>query len=161
MKTQQLQIRVSPHQKAALRRLAAAADLDVSAYVLSRALPPATDRFAGVLEALHESEEPSYALAELSDLLAGWGAGEFVEGTGRADTGGLSPLVGNYVAAMVEQAAHLKGVTVPPWTRQVAPLERPWFATSMRAVRLHLLGAAPVPYKRRNLFVDAGIGARV
>ncbi len=67
----------------------------------------------------------------------------------------------NYVAAMVEQAAHMKRVRPPAWTARVEPLETPWFATSLESLRLHLLRASPVPFKRRNLFVDSAVGARV
>ena len=161
MKTAQLQIRVAPEQKVALRRLARAAGMDLSAYVLARALPAAAERFAAALDALRGEHDPGYALAELNDLLTGFGAGEFVEATRRADLAGLAPFARNYVAALVEQAAHRKGAPAPDWMAAVEPLDRPWFAADLPALRPHLLGAAPVPYKRRNLFVDAGIGARV
>ena len=52
MKSEQLQIRVTPRQKVALKRSAAAAGVDVSTYVLSRVLPPSHDRFAEILSAL-------------------------------------------------------------------------------------------------------------
>lgn len=161
MKTAQLQIRVAPAQKAALRRLARAAGMDVSAYVLARALPAAAERFAAALDALRGEDQPRYALAELNDVVTGLGAGEFVEATRRADLAGLTPFARNYVAALVEHAAHRKGAPAPAWTRAVEPLDRPWFASHLPSLRLHLLGAAPAPYKRRNLFVDAGSGARV
>ncbi len=160
MKTAQLQIRVAPEQKAALRRLARPAGMDVSAYVLSRALP-AAERFAATLDTLRSKDGPGFALAELNDVLTGFGAAEFAEATRRADLAGLSPFVRNYVAALVEQRAHLKGTVAPAWTAAVEPLDRPWFAADLPSLRLHLLGAAPVPFKRRNLFVDAAIGARV
>jgi hypothetical protein len=43
----------------------------------------------------------------------------------------------------------------------VKPLERPWFASSLKSLRLHLLTASPPPFRRRNLFVDSTIGDRV
>ena len=57
--------------------------------------------------------------------------------------------------------SHLKGVAPPAWTGRVDPLEAPWFATSLKTVRLHLLRSAPVAFRRRNLFVDSSVGARV
>jgi hypothetical protein len=43
----------------------------------------------------------------------------------------------------------------------VEPLERPWFAVPFASLRPHLLSAAPIAFKRRNLFVDATVGDRV
>ena len=62
---------------------------------------------------------------------------------------------------MFDQAATTKGVLTPSWTRDVVPLDEPYFATPLESVRPYLLRVAPVPFKRRNLFVDAAIGARV
>lgn len=160
-KTEQLQIRVTPQQKAALKRLARAAGVDVSAYVLSKALPATEDRFASLLRTLQSGEDQRYALAELNDFLHGCPPIAFAEAVARGDVAGLSPFLQNYVAAMVEQAASAKQVSPPAWVGEVAPLESPWFATSLRSLRPHLLRSAPVPFKRRNLFVDAGVGARV
>ena len=72
------------------------------------------------------------------------------------------PYLANYVAAMVEQAAHLKGVARPPrWTSDVAPLAHPVFAVSWMSLRAHLLLESPVPFRRRNIFIDSTIGDRV
>ena len=67
-KTQQLQIRVTPRQKAALKRQADAAGRDVSSYVLSRLVPPEQDRFATILRALESDADLRFALAELNDF---------------------------------------------------------------------------------------------
>jgi uncharacterized protein (DUF1778 family) len=160
-KSEYLQIRIAPEQKRRLKRLARAAGKDLSAYVLARAVPPGQKRFDELLTLLVEGEEHRYVLAELNDLVSRLGASELREAVAVADLSGLSPFLQNYVAAMVEQACHLKGIRPPGWTAGVRPLETPWFAASLRSVRLHLLQASPVPYKRRNLFVDAGVGARV
>ena len=79
----------------------------------------------------------------------------------RADLAGLTPYLRNYVAAMVELAAHQRDVFPPAWVRDVEPLEAPHFATPLAGLRLHLLRTAPVPFKRRNIFIDASIGDRV
>jgi len=160
-KTQHLQIRVTPRQKAALKRLAAAAGRDVSGYVLSRLVPPEHDRFAEILRALAGGADHRFALAELNDLLEACAPVAFADAVARAGLGGLSEYLRNYVAAMVEQAASRKGVVPPAWTRDVAPLDTPRFATPLRSLRMHLLRAAPVPFKRRNIFVDSSVGARV
>lgn len=161
-KTQQLQIRVTPQQKATLKRLARAAGRDVSEYVLSRLLPDGPNRFAGLLRILQdETEEPRYVLAELNDFLHACPPTEFAGAVAIADIGALSSYLRNYVAAMVEQAAESKHVAPPAWVRDVAPLDTPRFITPMKSLRMHLLHSAPVPFKRRNIFVDAGVGARV
>lgn len=160
-KSQQLQIRVTPRQKAALKRSAAAAGVDVSTYVLSRILPPEHDRFAEILRALLTDASRRFALAELNDYLHACAPVEFSAAVAQAPPGGLSPLLRNYVAAMVEQAAGQKNVSPPMWVRDVAPLTEPYFATPLKSLRPHLLRAAPIPFKRRNIFVDASVGARV
>jgi hypothetical protein len=79
-----------------------------------------------------------------------------------ADLAGLTPYLRNYVAAMVELTAHQRDVPPPAWVRGVEPLETaPHFATPLASLRLHLLRAAPVPFKRRNIFIDSSIGDRV
>lgn len=160
-KSQFLQIRVTPREKALLKRAAAAAGQDLSTYVLARAIPDARVRFAELIDALGRAEDHRYALAELNDLLTALGAAELRDAVADADLGGLSPFLRNYVAAMVEQAAHARNVAAPAWTRRVPPLDTPWFATPLEGLRLHLLRASPVPFKRRNLFIDASLGSRV
>lgn len=160
-KTQQLQIRVTAEQKSALARRARRAGQDVSAYVLARALPAAALRFGELLGELGDAERRRFALAELNDLLTGLAPGEFVEATAAADLRGASPYLRNYVAAMVERAAHGKGVAPPGWVREIPPLEEPHFATALAGLRLHLLQASPVPFRRRNIFIDASLGERV
>lgn len=161
VKSEQLQIRLTRAQKATLKRRAAAAGQTVSAYVLDRVLPPLEARFAGILEALREDADRRFALAELSDFLSSLAPVEFPEAVARADLENLSLFLRNYVAAMVEQAAKQKDVSPLSWVRDVPPLEEPYFGTDLESLRLHLLRAAPVPFKRRNIFVDAGVGDRV
>lgn len=62
---------------------------------------------------------------------------------------------------MIEHAAHQKGEAPPDWVHEVEPLDRPWFAVPFTRLRPYLLRAAPVAFKRRNLFVDATVGDRV
>jgi hypothetical protein len=45
--------------------------------------------------------------------------------------------------------------------REVPPLEEPHFATTLEGLRLHLLQVSPVPFKRRNIFIDSSLGDRV
>jgi hypothetical protein len=157
----QLQIRITPEQKEVLKRLSRQAGQEMSAYVLSRVLPDARLRFARLLEALRADDRPGFALAELNDLLSGLTSEELCGAVEHADLTGLTPYLRNYVAAMVELAAHRRDVPPPAWVRDVEPMETPHFATPLAALRLHLLRTAPVPFKRRNIFIDSSIGDRV
>ena len=160
-RSQQLQIRVTPHEKSTLKRLSRAAGQDISSYVLSRALPDARRQLDAILTRLGEQSDYRYGLAELNDLLSSIEAAELADVAGNVDVAELSPFLKNYVAAMVEQASHLKGIPTPEWTEAIEPLAEPWFAGSLESLRPHLLRSSPVPFKRRNLFIDASLGARV
>ena len=119
-------------------------------------------QLARLLEALRSDDQPSFALAELNDLLSRLTSGELCSAVEHADLTGLTPYLRNYVAAMVELAAHRRDVPPPAWVRDVEPLEtEPRFATPLSGLRLHLLRTAPVPFKRRNIFIDSSIGDRV
>jgi hypothetical protein len=119
-------------------------------------------QFAQLLEALHDDDQPGFVLAELNDLLSTLTAGELCSAVEHADLAGLTPYLRNYVAAMVELAAHQRNVPPPAWVLDVEPMEtEPRFATPLAGLRLHLLRASPVPFKRRNIFIDSTIGDRV
>lgn len=162
-RSQQLQIRVTAEQKAALKRAARQRGQDLSAYVLGRALPDAQQTLAGLVRALRRGGDERYVLAELNDVLAGMPAALLQAGVAvmPPELPELSPLLQNQVAAMVEQACQLRGRASPAWTSRVRPLAEPYFATPLRSLRLHLLRHAPVAFRRRNLFVDASVGDRV
>lgn len=161
-RSEQLQIRVTPAEKRALKQRALQAGMDVSAYVLARALPRETARVTGILQGLRRDDaDRRFALADLNELLTNLTAAQFahVADTLRVET--LSPLLQNYVAAMVEQAAAQKRTSSPSWVRDVVPLDAPWFAVSFPSLRPYLLRGAPVVFTRRNLFIDATLGDRV
>lgn len=160
-KTAQLQIRVSPAEKAALKRLARQAGQGLSEYVLARALPSDSDRIPALLREVADESQRPYALAALNDWLTQCSARELDAVGNRLDVTALPPLWRNYVAALFEQAAAFKNTDPPAWTRRVVPLDEPYFATPLKSLRPHLLRASPVPFKRRNLFVDSAIGGRV
>jgi hypothetical protein len=164
-KTQQLQIRISAAEKVAIQRTAARAGMDMSAWVLSRLLPPAAPRFRELTRAVAApppgAVERRFAFAELSDFLAALGRGEFASAVREAPPDGADPYTANYIAAMVETAAHRNRLPPPAWAERVAPLDEPVFGTGLESLRLHLLTAAPPAFRRRNIFIDASIGARV
>jgi uncharacterized protein (DUF1778 family) len=160
-KAEQLQVRVTRDQKAAIHRLARRAGQTVSSYVLARALPDVQRRFREILRALLEDSDRRFALAELHDFLAALAPSEFADAVADAEIDGLSPLVANYVAAMVEQAASVKRLDPPHWTADVEPLSEPWFAVPFASLRFYLLRVSPIAFKRRNIFVDSTLGDRV
>jgi len=160
-KTQQLQLRVSPREKAAIRRAAKRAGLDISSWVLGRLFPDKAVQFEELIEQLKRLNQASLALAELNDFLSELSRAEFHQVTSVMDLNGMNAFLRNYVAAMVEEAAHQKQVTAPTWVTQIEPLEEPYFGAALESLRVHLLMNAPIPFRKRNIFIDASIGDRV
>ena len=161
-KTGQLQIRVSAEEKARIRQHARSAGMTVSEWVLRRLLPPAEDEFQQLCgELAAQPEARSYGLAHLHDFLARLDARDFSSAVHEPPAAPLPEFEANYVAAMIEQAAHLKEAPPPDWTGDVPPLEEPWFGAPEQSLRLYLLTISPPPFRRRNLFVDSSIGDRV
>jgi Protein of unknown function (DUF1778) len=159
-KTSHMQIRVSDQEKAAIRRAAKRAGLDMSAYVLRRVLSIPADDFSECVKAC-AGPAPAYALAELNTLLSGITAGELGEAIGVPPPLTLTPFLANYVAAMVEVACERHGTAVPAWTKAIAPLAEPAFGSALLSLRLHLLRHSPPAFRRRNIFIDATLGERV
>lgn len=119
-------------------------------------------KFAHLIKSLGDENERRFALAELNDLLTGLKPAELTQVVSTPPRlEGLSLYLQNYVAAMVEQASHQKAVPAPAWLNTIRPLQEPHFAANLAGLRLYLLATAPVPFRRRNIFVDSGIGDRV
>jgi hypothetical protein len=160
-KTAQIQLRVTPAEKADLVRRARMAGIDLSAWMLGRLLPSGRVRLAELTRALVATPRPAYVLAEVHDLLSALGPAEFPTVTEALPVDGLDDVRANQLAAMVETAAARLGVRPPAWVEAVLPLATPWFATDLVSLRLHLLCNSPPVFRRRGLFVDSTIGARV
>ena len=159
-RTAQLQIRVTPAEKASLARAARRAGLGMSAYVLGKVLPDQAEQWQKRLKDLARAEGGRIALAGLSAWLAGLGTSELAAAVATPPPP-LSGFHANTVAAMVEHLCDAAGLEPPPWTRDVAPLAFPAFASGLTSLRLHLLAHSPAPYRRRNLFVDTPAGGQV
>jgi uncharacterized protein (DUF1778 family) len=160
-KTSQLQIRVSPRQKAELGRRARAAGRDLSSYVLERVLPQAGVRFVELARALSQRPFDSFLFAELHDLLQSLGSTDFEMAVAHSPGVVLDDRSANQLAAMIETQAARLGAEPPDWVNRVRPLRRPWFSTELVSLRVHLLCNAPAAFRRRNLFVDSTLGDRV
>jgi len=76
MKTTQLQIRVTPAEKAEIERAARRAGLGMSAYVLGKLLPNQSGRWRGHLQDILKADDTRIPLAALSHWLANLAAGE-------------------------------------------------------------------------------------
>jgi hypothetical protein len=159
-KNSQLQIRVSPPEKAIIQREAKRAGMDMSSYVLSRVISAPAMRFQECVSAT-AGPKYSFGLAELNTLLTRLSSIELKEAVASAPAVTLSPFVSNYVSAMVELACARRAVPVPGWTRAVLPLQDPWFASASLSLRQYLLTASPPPFRARNIFIDSSLGSRI
>jgi len=159
--TEQLQVRVSPLQKLAIKKRAEKARMSMSEWILNKAFPSSQVAFQGLVDELAASEQRSYAMAELLELLAPISADEFETAVSELPEVQLDPYWKNYLAATVETAAAAKHAKIPSWTRDIAPLDEPVFGSSLESLRLHLLLNSPPAFVERNIFIDASVGDRV
>jgi hypothetical protein len=160
-KTAQMQIRVSAEEKTAIQRAADRAGMDMSAYVLARVLSVPAVQFRDFARDCAESASPRLALAELNSFLSELTAGELRDAIAAPPPAGLSPFLGNYIAAMVEYACAHRAIAIPEWTRSIAPLTEPVYGSELQSLRLYLLTHSPPPFRARNVFIDATLGDRV
>jgi len=114
--------------------------------------------FLRLAREISSAAKVSFPLAELNDLLTGARAEE-IEALPFPPIDDAYRL--NYVTAMVEMAAHRAQIVPPAWTSTVIPLNTPAFIDPSLNLRAHLLIASPPPFRRRNIFIDSSIGARV
>ena len=158
-KSSQLQIRVTARQKSGLQRRAAAAGLDMSAYVLALALPSSRRDFERCVAQCTDGEPLRFALAELHRLLRQWTKGELADAIEARPLSPPEPLAANYMAALIEQAVCCEDCPC-----------RGGFAKSSRCrnlVRLAVTscGCCCSPLsaglRSRNLFVDSGLGSQL
>ncbi|MDH3272298.1 MAG: DUF1778 domain-containing protein [Gemmatimonadota bacterium] len=154
-KTSQLQIRVTPDEKAALKGLAAAAGLSVSEYVLRRALPSARRGLAEAVNALIAASDRDGALDSLRAQLRDLSDERFVEAVSAPLETPLTPFLLNCVAASVEHECATRRLDPPRWIERIAPLSRPHFGRDLRSLRPFLMRVSPPAFKRRRVFIEA------
>ena len=161
LKTEQLQIRVSPLQKLAIKKQAQKAQMSISEWILSMALPSVQMSFQNLLADLAASEQPSFVFAELLELIGPMGADEYELAVSEPPVVHLDSYWENYLAATVEHAAAMKHAKTPSWTQDVPPLDKPAFGSPLKSLKLHLLVNSPPAFIRRNIFIDSSVGDRV
>jgi hypothetical protein len=129
--------------------------------VLARVLSAPATQFQDCVRNCTDSASPRFALAELNSLLTDLTADELRYAVAVPPPPGLSPFLANYIAAMVEYACAQRAIAVPAWTRSIAPLAEPVFASELQSLRLYLLTHSPPPFRVRNIFIDATLGDQV
>jgi hypothetical protein len=160
MKREFVQIRISAAEKQRLVRRATAAGMDLSGFLLAPHQRDLSARFLSVVAELPGAPQAQLQFAELNDLLTSASGAELrVLPSPRFATG--DELSANLIAAMVELACCRCGCPPPAWTQLIPPMSVPYFASSLRSLRPHLLRASPAPFRARNLFVDTTLGGRV
>ncbi|MBI2335318.1 MAG: hypothetical protein HYU97_00930 [Deltaproteobacteria bacterium] len=160
-KTAQLQIRISPQQKRALKILARKTNLDMSEWILTKILPPQKEVFHSLVRRLAHGQEPRFVLAELNEFLTKLSAQEFTGVVEDPPRMIADPYWLNYLAAMLEYAAQKKGIEPPHWLSEIPPLLKPVFGSDLESLRLHLLTQALPSFRRRNIFIDASLGDQI
>ena len=160
-KSLQLQIRVSPAEKSAIKRQAEDAGMSMSDWVLNKLLPARQTQFQELVAELAGSDTPSFVFAELLEMFGGLSANEFDQAVCEAPRVTLEPYWAGYLASTVEHTAALKKTEPPAWTRDVPALDEPAFGSSLQSVRWYLLTHSPPAFSQRNIFISANVGDRV
>lgn len=120
-KTAQLQIRVTPRQKALIRQQAQAHGMDMTQWILTRSLPSRQETLHTVLAALAQGEqEPDLLFGDIFNLLKDLSAPEFSLTLARPPDIPLKDDHSDLLQAMVELAARQKGCLPPRWVREPA-----------------------------------------
>ena len=135
--------------------------MNMSDWILTKALPTAQTSFQDLLAEIAASKMPTFAFAELLELIGPMGVDEFESAVSEPPAVELDRYWKNYLAATVEHAAAMKRAKVPGWTRDVIPLEEPAFGSSLESLKLHLLVNSPPAFIKRNIFIDSSVGDRV
>ncbi len=163
MKNYQLQIRVSEAQKAQIKNHAKKAGLDVSSWVLSCILPTKTTQLQKLVDRLEQSSEKNFSLilSEINDFLVKENCETLLQSTSSLEIEKLDDFLANYLAAMIELRAYQLKIDPPKWTASTKPLKKPYFSTSLKNLLPHLLVHSPLPFRRRNLFIDASVGDQI
>ncbi|MBP9837399.1 MAG: DUF1778 domain-containing protein [Proteobacteria bacterium] len=160
-KTSQLQIRVSPEEKKLIAHAAKREGQDISTWVLKKLINNNQGVFFELVVKLASAKEPRYVLSELNDFINKLSAKECQIIFNTKPDVKLSTYLGNYLAAMIEQAATKKGFSVPSWLEEIEVLKKVHFETNLISIRPYLLINSPIAFRKRGIFLDSTIGDRV
>lgn len=158
-KTEQLQIRLTAKEKEQIRRSAEAENQTISEWILNQLQRSQQRSFETLVEKLET--ESSYAFSDLNEFIESIAAKELSALAMPTALGRLQTNTQNYLAAMIEHAAHQKNTPPPRWTQTINPPTQPQFGSELKSLRLHLLLHSPAAFRRRNIFIDSSIGDKV
>lgn len=162
MKNSQLQIRVSEAQKKSIQQAAGLENRDISSWVLGKLFKSFRVQFLEKINLLFEKpSERKYLLADLADFLTHLDSEGLREVLQTAWFAHQDPFLSNYIAAMLEFCAHQHQIPSGNTLSAIEPLNRPYFGTDLKNLRLYLLQASPPPFRARNIFIDTSLGGRV
>ena len=160
-KTLQLQIRVSPEEKLLIVQSAKREGLDVSSWVLKRSLNSFQDKFKSLVGKLSQSANHKYEFSELNEFISNLASEQSELAFSEKPKVHLSSYEWNYIAAMIEYSAYMKVFRLPDWINEIEVLEDAVFETNLESLKLYLLTQSPIPFRRRNIFIDTSIGGQV
>lgn len=160
IKSEYLQIRVSKQQKELIKSTAKSAGVDMSTWVLQRVLNNKAQQFLTILSQFNTLED-CFVFARLHDFLLPCSKADFEQTVSIKPTSKLSDFQINYTIAMIGHRAHTLGCTAPDWINDFPILHEPYFGTSLKSLRLHLLINSPIAFKQRNIYIDSTLGERV
>ena len=159
-KSEYLQIRVSKQEKELIKSSAQSAGVDMSAWILQRVLNNKAEEFSAILKKIN-ADNQSYVLAELNDFLSNLNTNNFELALNSKSIDNLNDFQINYIIAMIVHRANQLSATPPDWIKLYERLDKPYFGTNLKSLRLHLLINSPIAFKQRNIFIDSSIGDRV
>ena len=180
-KDNQIQIRISKEDKIRLKALATAEGKDLSSFILDAILPSSMKEFQTKINSLKNSTQSNSelansalansalansalaksSLAELNDFLFKLNSKELKNALQNKFEARLDDFYSNYVSAMIELACYRKNIPSPAWTKEIKPLENPYFGSELKSLRMYLLKNSLPQFKARNIFIDSSIGDRV
>lgn len=156
-----LQLRITPTEKRQIMESARGASVTMSEWIRSRLLSDKEKTFVELVGDVANPSQRQATLAELNEFLLELSPKDFERAVSLGLSSKLSAYDANYIAAMVEVAAHQKKVLPPKWTTTYSGMDTPVFGSPLVGLRLHLLSASPPPFRRRNIFIDSTVGDRV
>ena len=159
-KSEYLQIRVSRQEKHIIKESAKAAGIDMSAWILQKVLNDNSKIFIDLIGEF-ATQEQSYVFAAINDFLINLNALDFEYATAIEAISELDDFRSNYIIAMILQRANQLSAPYPDWINKYRILEKPYFGSQLKSLRLYLLINSPPEFKSRNIFIDSAIGERV